>query len=503
MNNIYELLNNKSNDKIAVKFEGKSYSYGQLRADIEELSEIFSSYGVGYYSRVAIYLPNSYSYILTLFACWKLGAIVIPINWINDVSNIMHILSDSSAYMIITQNRKTDLFGDVEIKEVKDLSVCLLHKQSFDCLFHKTTLNDLCLIIYTSGSTGKSKGVMITHYNLYMGTKIVCEYLKINSRDILLSILPFSFDYGLNQVMVSLMSSSTLIIKYPYLFQEIPQIIKNEKVTGLAGMTTIWANILSCKYLRREDFLSLRFVTNSGQAVPERYLYEMKKVFYNAKIYLMYGLTECFRCTYLDPKYFFEKMGSIGKPIPGCEVTIININGEECKSNEVGELVFRGPTVAKGYLGVDNNKVFREEKFNGISKECVVYSGDLVYKDEDDFIYFVGRKDAMIKRYGYRVNAEEINDVLIRNLPYIHECCVISVKKHEEIDPTLIAFITVNNDENIDYIKKDIVSYSLKNMPLYMRIDDVVILNNIPQSNNRKYDTKKLQEMYINLQNNN
>ena len=353
-------------------------------------------------------------------------------------------------------------------------------------------MEDTNLLLYTSGSTGQAKGVILTHYNTYIGGTIVAEYLKMNAKDIILAILPFSFDYGLNQVISTFIVTGTLVIKYPYLIFEIPQVIEKEKITGIAGIPTIWINLMNLRNIKKYNYESLRYITNSGEAIPERYLDALARVFTQTDIYLMYGLTECFRCTYLDPRMFHIKKGSIGKHIPGCEIMVVNEYGELCQSHEPGELFFRGPTVAKGYWGISDDSTFIDNPFNKCYKETIVRSGDLVYKDDDGYLFFIGRKDKMIKKHGYRTNGFQIANEILNNCDYVKACCVVGIRDTE--GQHIVAFIELSENENVAERKEDLMCYSKKEMPMYMRIDTFIIMDAIPKLNSNKYDISQLEK---------
>ena len=205
----------------------------------------------------------------------------------------------------------------------------------------------------------------------------------------------------------------------------------------------------------------------------------------------MYGLTECFRCTYLEPHMFEIKKGSIGKAIPGCEVIVINEEGTRCGTNEVGELLFRGPTVAKGYWGVEDNSVFIDNPFNLCYREKMVRSGDLVYQDNEGYLYFVGRKDKMIKKHGYRTNGFQIANEILNNCSYVRACCVLGIKNVDE--QLIIAFIELSENEDKITRESNILEYSKKKLPMFMRIDKVIIMDSIPKLNSNKYDMNKLE----------
>ena len=228
--------------KIAVKDNQNVYTYSEMKMQIERVSNIIRENGLTKGDRVALYLPNSFSFIVTYFACSKNGVICVPLNWINNPLNIKYILKDSDCSALISYESKIkELALDKPIKEnIIDGAYMVLLKpiKKDNSKIKATILEDINILLYTSGSTGQPKGVMLTHFNIYIGAKIVAQYLRMNEQDIVLALLPFSFDYGLNQIVSTFLVSGTLIIRYPYLFFELPAILKNEKITlNLRKMT--------------------------------------------------------------------------------------------------------------------------------------------------------------------------------------------------------------------------------------------------------------------------
>lgn len=504
LTNIYDILLHKNqiyDNKIAVKDNQNVYTYSEMSMQIKRLADALRKKGLRKGDRVAIYLPNSFSFIVSYFACSKNGIICVPLNWINNPLNISSILKDSGCSAIISYRNKLQeivldnvLIDNVLIDNIfADIYIALFSSIKEISENKETLFEDVNLLLYTSGSTGQAKGVILTHFNIYIGAKIVTEYLKMSEEDTVLALLPFSFDYGLNQIINTFLVSGTLVIKYPYLIYEIPRIIRDEKITGIAGIPTIWINLLNQRNIKKYNYDSLRYITNSGEAIPERYLSALEETFSNTEIYLMYGLTECFRCTYLEPQMFQAKKGSIGKAIPGCEIMIINEEGEKCQANEIGELFFRGPTVAKGYWGIADNSVYIENPFNSYYKETIVRSGDLVYQDQDGYFYFVGRKDKMIKKHGYRTNGFQIANEILNNCSFVKACCVLGMKDIE--GQRIVAFIELNDGEDKKIREDDILDYSKKRLPMFMRIDNVIIMNVIPKLNSNKYDMNKLEDI--------
>lgn len=499
MNNVCDIIfyNLKNKEKIAIDDNGVKHTYGQLISDIDKYINLLKKYKLKRNDRVAIYLPNCYEYIVILFACFRAGCIVVPINWINSKYNVNFVIADAQCKVIfMPYEKKEKLYEHIINEEVRVSDNIYLF--ALDFIDDKKVDIDtkLALLIYTSGSTGNPKGVMITHENILAGTRIVVDYLYMSTNDRVLSILPFSFDYGINQVLTTLYVKGTIIIKYPYLFHEIPQILYEKKITGLACVGSMWVSILNLKNLRKYEYLDLRYITNSGESIPEFYLTKLSEVFRHTSIYLMYGLTECFRCTYLCASMFEQKKGSIGKAIPESEVYIINNDMKLCAAGEVGELLFRGPTVAKGYWNNIENDVFRKNILNTFYDEIIIYSGDLVYKDEDGYIYFVGRKDNMVKRNGYRISTMSIETELMQNFKIIKECCILGIELNNS-NIILVAFIEVDDIYVTDKMKQEILEYSNHNFPTYMRLEDVLLIK-ILHNNNGKQDIVRLKSYYEN-----
>ena len=277
---------------------------------------------------------------------------------------------------------------------------------------------DLAAILYTSGSTGSPKGVMLSHRNLLAGARIVRTYLEITGKDRILSLLPFSFDYGLNQLLTAVEQGATTVISTFRLGDEIVRDLRDHAITGLAGVPTIWAILTkAAPSLAKTPLPHLRYITNSGGRVPQETVKALREKLPDTKIYLMYGLTEAFRSTFLPPDEIDRRPTSIGKAIPECEIFIVTAEGQRAKPGEPGILVHRGPTVSLGYWNrpEDTAKVLRPHPFipATLGGETVCYSGDLAVEDEDGFFSFVARNDAMIKSSGYRISPTEVEESLM------------------------------------------------------------------------------------------
>jgi long-chain acyl-CoA synthetase len=285
---------------------------------------------------------------------------------------------------------------------------------------------DLAMLVYTSGSTGFPKGVMMTHQNVTAAAGSIITYLEKTADDIILNVLPISFDYGLYQVLMAVKAGATLVLEKSFAFpQVILERMKAERVTGFPLVPTMAALLLQMKDLKPGDLPDLRYVTNTAAALPPAHIARLQALFPQAKLYSMYGLTECKRCTWLPPAELAKRPGSVGIAIPGTEAYIVDDTGRRVPHGTVGELVIRGAHVMKGYWE-NQTATDRALRPGPFPWEKVLYTGDLFRADADGFLYFVGRKDDIIKCRGEKVSPKEVENALYL-LPDMREAAVIGV----------------------------------------------------------------------------
>jgi acyl-CoA synthetase (AMP-forming)/AMP-acid ligase II len=359
---------------------------------------------------------------------------------------------------------------------------------------------DLGTILYTSGSTGMPKGVSTSQRNLVVGAQIVSTYLENTEEDRILSALPLNFDAGLNQFTTSLRVGATLALQRSRLPGDLLKGLRRHEITGVAGVPPLWSLLLRArKSIAQEPLSHLRYISNTGGRIPQANLDELRRLLEPAgtKIYLMYGLTEAFRSTYLAPEEIHRGTECIGKAIPDTEIMVINKQGEECAPGEVGELVHRGPTVAMGYWGKEEatRKAYRPNPLAPpelLDVERVVYSGDNVRRDEEGFIYFIGREDAMIKSQGYRMSPEEVENLLIGS-GHVHEACAFGVPD-PDLGHQVVAVVSLKSDGEgvIDEIRE----YAVKNGPPYMVPKEILIQDELPKTGSGKIDRKGISNAY-------
>jgi acyl-CoA ligase (AMP-forming) (exosortase A-associated) len=438
----------------------------------------------------------------------------VPVNHLLFPEQVGHIVNDCRMKGLITTKAKLEQLLPV-LRECPSLSFVVVLRDGvtpdpgfpvyvFEDLI---TLNpppqdDLCIekdlaaILYTSGSTGKPKGVMLTHAQIMAGATSVSAYLGITEKDRILAALPFTFDAGMNQIMTAFQQGGTLVLTTFKFAREVVEVLATEEITGLAGVPTLWALLTHPQStLHRVPLPHLRYITNTGGAMPQSILAVLRKVLPTTAIFLMYGFTEAFRATYLPPAELDRRPTSIGKAIPGSEILVINDRGELCKPGEVGELVQRGPTVSLGYWERPGltERVFRPHPFippeqrNG---EKLAYSGDLVKTDEEGFLYFVGRRDTMIKSSGYRISPTEVEEVLFQS-GMIRGAAVIGVAD-DLLGQYIKAFVVPQDREMRD--STELLEFCARKMPRYMIPKTIEFLDELPKTSSGKVDYQALRQ---------
>jgi long-chain acyl-CoA synthetase len=351
---------------------------------------------------------------------------------------------------------------------------------------------DLAALIYTSGSTGEPKGVMSSHYNMISAALSITQYLGNTTEDIILNVFPLSFDYGLYQVIMAFMFGGTVVLEKSFLYPvKILGNIKKESVTGFPIVPTVAALLLRLRDFKKYDFSSLRYITNTAAALPVEHIYKLRSLLPHVRLYSMYGLTECKRVSYLPPEELERRASSVGKAMPNCEVFIVNERGIEVSPGEIGELVIRGANVMCGYWNSPEltAKTFRQGRHPG---ERLLYSGDFFKRDEEGFLYFIGRKDDIIKTRGERVSPKEVENVLCE-MEEITEAAVVGVPD-EILGQAIKAFVVFAPGAHLT--GKEIRKYCATHLESFMVPKYVEFVKELPTTPNGKIDKKVLKEKY-------
>ncbi|WP_132253940.1 AMP-binding protein [Methylobacterium segetis] len=403
-------------ERVAIVDGDRRLTYGAFRARAAALAGHLAASGINPGDRVGFLLPKSISECVAIFAIARAGAVFVPIHPSLRPAQVRHILADCSAAALLTDDAlRAGLEGALDdlpgLRIIPDLDVPV---DGAAPEIPRAEPRDLAAILYTSGSTGLPKGVMLSHANLIAGTRIVRTYLGIGPQERILSVLPLSFDYGLNQLLTAVEQGATCVLLSFRFGDEVVRAVERHRITGLAGVPTLWALLTrAAPSLARADLSSLRYITNSGGAVPVETVARLRAALPQTRIVLMYGLTEAFRSTYLPPEEIEARPGSIGRAIPETEIFAVNATGKRTRPGEPGILMHRGPTVSMGYWNrpEDTARVLVPDPLGRGGLVC--RSGDIVVEDEAGFFTFLGREDAMIKTQGFRVSPTEVEAALM------------------------------------------------------------------------------------------
>jgi acyl-CoA ligase (AMP-forming) (exosortase A-associated) len=489
---------NRQPQRIALVDESARVSYDELLDRARRFAVLLRTSGIRRGDRIAMYLPRSSDAVIALFGIWFAGAVGVIINDVLKSRQVNFMLEHAEVSLLVTNSRLRALLENPAISSSRILLVDQTTLPG-ECATSSPTIgNDLALIIYTSGSTGMPKGIMLSHTNLLAGAYIIADYLCLTEKDILISLLPFSFDYGLNQLLTAVLIGGTLIIERAVMPEDICKTLQEENVTGMAAVPMLWQQLASPRStFTKRSFPSLRYLTNTGGRLPEPIVGAFRKAHPSVDIYLMFGLTEAFRSTFLPPEEVDRRPASIGKAIPNCEVLLLNERGESCGPGEVGEIVHRGATVSMGYWKdpVATAERFRPAPFQagrGGLPEIAVYSGDYATMDEEGFLYFIGRRDQMIKSRGMRVSPEEIEDCIFASGMAAH--VVVFASPRTEVDNDIVVAIVPH--DSASFRSEDLLQYGKREMPAYMRPDIVWLLERFPETSSGKPDRVRLKEMF-------
>jgi len=431
----------------------EAYSYAELITKIDQIAHYLTTIGLKKGSRIGIYSNKRCEQVIAILAVLSTEYVFVPITRLLKPEQVKHIIDDSGISCIITDKIKIenvkaiDFMGKIisyEASDESDVSFEEIYKCYTADVKCEIKGNDNAAITYSFGSSGNPKGIVIDHRAFIDGARIVSKYLDIRKDDIISGILSFNLDYGLNQIFTTLYKRATLAIHKFVLPSDFFSHLINEKITVLPLMPIHITQMFDedpHRIPQPEHFKSLRTITSSGGNITPLMVKNITTHFPDAKFYSMHGLTEAFRSAYLDPSQIHIRPNSIGKAIPDVELYIINEEGEACKAREIGELIHRGACIYKGYWNAPEETAQRFKSIAILDKviepegqltdEIVIASGDYVYADEEGYIYFVSRKDDMIKTQGYRVSPHEIESVVYDNIPEITECAVFSVPNAE------------------------------------------------------------------------
>ncbi len=495
-------------DKTALICGGQRLTYASVDAMANRLANALVAHGVKRGDRVVIYLRTSVEAVAAVYGILRAGATFVIVNRSTKFEKLAYILANCRAFGLIAE---WGLVRDGTVAKLRarcphlGLAVHMGEQEvssdgagaalAFDAIQQEfpatqprigTIDLDLACLVYTSGSTGDPKGVMCGHSNVVFAVESITRYLENTADDIVINVLPLAFDYGLYQMLMTFTFGGTLVLESSFAFPvEILRRIEQERVTGLPGVPTVFAQLLATD-LAAYDLSSLRYLSNTAAALPPSHIEALRRKFPGTTLYSMYGLTETKRTLYLPPAELERRPGSVGIAIPGTEVWVEGEDGRRLGPNEIGELVVRGRHVMRGYW--EAPEATRERFQPGpIPGESICRTGDLFRMDQEGFLYFVGRKDDIIKTRGEKVSPREVENVL-HSLPGVVEAAVFGVP--DEILGEAVMAVLVADTSRVT--KKDVLAHCRAQLEDFMIPKHVEFREELPKTASGKVYKKAL-----------
>lgn len=516
-----------SPDRVALVSGDDRLTYEQLAQRVRAFAHGILEHGIEPGERVGVFLEKRFEAVIAKFGAAAAGASFVPINPMYQARHVCHVLRNCDVRVLVTSAARLRKLGSA-LADCPDLRLLVLvdppgqqsertpgklaartdqrpwaellaRGRAHTVPPHRRIDEDMVAIFYTSGSTGIPKGVILTHRNMVAGARSVSQYLENSADDRLLAALPLSFDAGFSQLTTGfLVGASVVLINY-LLPRDVINAISKHHITGLTGVPPLFIQLAQVPW-PEEASRSLRYIASTGGRMPKAVITELRARLPEAQIFLMYGLTEAFRSTYLPPSELDARPDSIGKAIPNAELLVVGPDGKLCGPEEEGELVHRGALVAKGYW---NDPEATAQRFRPFSRrhsgaclpEIAVWSGDTVRMDTEGFLYFVGRRDDMIKTSGYRVSPTEVEEVM-HKMDEIGQTAVIGVP-HPTLGEGIVAIVVQRTGMNLDENK--ILQSCRDQLPSYMVPLMVLTRDKLPLTENGKVDRKLLRHDIKNI----
>ncbi len=484
-------------------------TYAQMEKSANRLARALVEEGVQYGDRVVIFLDNCAEAAISVFGILKADAVFVVLNPTMKSEKLAWVLNNCRARAIITHVSKLEtaaaaartapsiscmvLVGNPDVHQRERFSIRWweeIQSSTLDSRPPRKAIDiDLAALVYTSGTTGNPKGVMLSHTNMVSASTSITTYLENREDDIILDVLPLSFDYGLYQVIMAAQFGGTVILEKSFLYPyAVITRLKEEKVTGFPIVPTISAILLQMQELSKESFPHLRYITNTAAALPPSHIRGLREIFPGARIYSMYGLTECKRVSYLPPEELDRRPTSVGRGMPNEQVYLVDEDGKVItEPNVVGQLVVRGANVMMGYweMPEETAKVLKPGRWPW---ERVLYTGDLFKMDEEGFLYFVSRGDDIIKSRGEKVSPKEVENVLYEH-PDVVEAAVVGVKD-ETLGEAIKAYVVPRKGSSLT--EKEVIAHCMKHLEDFMVPKYVEFRDELPKTDTGKITKKGL-----------
>jgi amino acid adenylation domain-containing protein len=497
-------------DKVALVADGASWTYTALDEAANRLAHALLAGGLSVGDRVAIFLDNRAETILSVFGVLKAGGAIVLVGPTTKPDKLAFLLNDSEAHALILPTRATGaqaVLAD-EVRSVRhvltvgdgheDWADAAERVEAFEALTGQPSTEparrcidmDLAAILYTSGSTGRPKGVTVTHRNMLSAATSITTYLANVPEDIILCVLPLAFDYGLYQVLMAARMGARIVLEKNFAYPvRIVQRVKEEGVTGFPGVPTMFALLLQRKELDPALFDSVRYLTNTGAALPHAHIQRLRELFRHARVYSMYGVTESKRVTYLPPAEVDRRPGSVGRGMPNEEVYLVDEEGRRLPDGAQGELVVRGSNVMRAYWRnpAATAAALQPGRY---SWEKVLHTGDVFRTDEDGYLYFVSRKDDIIKTRGEKVSPREV-EAVIAELPDVRDVAVVGVAD-EILGEAVKAFVVLTTPGALT--ERDIARHCTQRLESFMVPRHIEVRDELPRTDSGKVKHRDLKD---------
>lgn len=506
----------------ALTFKASTLSYRDLWLEVQRVAQGFGRLGLEPGGRVGVFLPKRLETVIALYAAAAAGGVFVPINPLLKPAQVAFILRDCNVRILVTSDDRASLLA-AELAHCPDLRhVVVVDEQAggarstvvpevgWDAIQAagasapgpvRRIDADMAAILYTSGSSGHPKGVVLSHRNLVAAAQSAAESLDNTEADRILAVLPLSFDAGLVQVTSALTVGGSVVLMEYLLPNDVIKAVVRHAVTGLAAVPALWAKLSALRW-PDEARRSLRYITNSGGAMPLTVLRALRAQLPQTEIVLNYGLTEAFRSTCLRGDQVDVRPDSVGKALPNVEIMVVREDGTPCAPGEPGELVHRGALVALGYW---NDREKTAERFRPVpghpagipTPELAVWSGDQVRLDEEGYLYFISRKDEMIKTSGYRVSPTEVEEVAYAS-GLVAEAAAIGVP-HPSIEKGIVVVVVPKEPADAGGLEARLGEHFRQALPAFMVPHRVVVTGSLELSPNGKIDRRALATRFQDL----
>jgi acyl-CoA ligase (AMP-forming) (exosortase A-associated) len=502
----------------ALAYQHSELDYATLAGEVLKCSGALLELGLPRSARVGVYMEKRLETVVAVFGAAAAGGVFVPINPLLKAEQVAYILRDCNVRVLVTSAERLEMLAPA-LRECPDLKavLCVGGKAQADgsaavlswedalaaagaARPHRVIDSDMAAILYTSGSTGKPKGVVLSHRNMVAGAKSVAQYLENGPHERILAALPLSFDAGFSQLTTAFHAGASVALINYLLPRDVVDAIQRHRITGLTAVPPLWIQLASLKWPESAR-QSLRYVANTGGRMPKATLDALRALLPRTLVYLMYGLTESFRSTYLPPAELDRRPDSIGKAIPNAEVLVVREDGSLCDANEPGELVHRGALVSLGYW---NDPVKTAERFKPapgqpsglVMPEIAVWSGDSVRRDEEGYLYFISRRDEMIKTSGYRVSPTEVEEV-VYGTGLVGEVAALGIE-HPVLGQAIVLVATSPANSRLD--PAAVIAKCRERLPAFMVPARIIERKgSLPRNPNGKIDRKLLAQEFARL----